>query len=93
MYEWHFFFCPYPSDSIVPKYIKGPLRKHDYVIQHNVKLRWTEQPWDSQEQIFMTELHKVSDYCCCGGHDDNYNDYDVDSDDNYADTDYENFLV
>lgn len=41
----------------------------------------------------MTELHKFSDCCCCGGHDDNYNDYDDDSDDKYADTDYENFLV
>jgi hypothetical protein len=94
MYECHFFVCPYPSDSIVPIYIKVPLRKRNYIIQHNVKVRETELPWDSQEQVFMTEPHKLSDCCCSGDHDDNYNDNDDnDSDDKYADTDYENFLV
>jgi len=95
MYEWHFLVCPYPSDSILQIYIKGPLRKQNYVIQHNFKVRETEQPSDSQEQVFMTERHKVSDCCCSGDHDDNHNDNDDDddSDDKYAGIDYESFLV
>jgi hypothetical protein len=40
----------------------------------------------------MMEPHKVSDCCCSGDHDDNYNDTDDDSDDKYADIDYESFL-
>jgi hypothetical protein len=73
---------------------KIPLRTHNYVIQHHVKVRGTELPWDSQEQVFMTEPHKVSDCCCSGDHGDNYNDNDDDDgDDKYADIDYENFLV
>lgn len=88
MYERHLFVCPYPSDSIVPICKKGPLRKHNYIIQHNVKVRGTEPPWDSQEQVFMTESHKVSDCCCSGDHNYNYNDNDDDdSDDKYADSD------
>jgi len=93
MYEWHFLVCPYPSDSIVPIYITGPPRENNYVIQHNVTVRETEPPWVSQEEVFMTEPHKVSDCCCSGDHDDNHNDNDDDSDDKYADIDYQSFLL
>jgi len=44
----------------------------------------------------MIEPHKVSDCCCSGEHDDNYNDNDNDDDDGddkHADIDYQSFFV
>jgi hypothetical protein len=86
MYERHT-YLPISKNSIVAIFIKSPLRKNNYVIQHKVKVR------DSQEQVFMTKPHKGSYCCCIGDHADIHNDNDDDSDDKYADIVYGNFLV